>query len=355
MTVAGISASRPNEGDTIKYNIVVTNNGGPTNATNVSLTDIIPAGLTYESHTVTTGNYNRASGVWTLGNLAVNSTATLEITVKVNAGTKGLTIVNTTTAAKGDQTDPTTVGDDLEETIVVSLPPTATNDSSNGNTTNQPSTPLHILTNDRLGDGTLATPSNTFVDLNPSTPGVEITLTVPGEGTWNYDPATGLIVFTPQVGFTSNPTPIVYKLTETQTGLSDTATITVTYIAQAPVAYNDLSSGNPVNTAVTVNPLANNGSGVDADPDGTIDPSTVRLLNPVGATAIVTDSKGTTSFDVPNEGKWSVNPVTGAITFTPLPTFHKDPKHLDKLLVLLHFSSPHYILIFRNEKTVSQK
>ncbi|MCR4030697.1 MULTISPECIES: PKD domain-containing protein [Flavobacterium] len=325
VTVAGISASRPNEGDTIKYNIVVTNNGGPTNATNVSLTDIIPAGLTYESHTVTTGNYNRASGVWTLGNLAVNSTATLEITVKVNAGTKGLTIVNTTTAAKGDQTDPTTVGDDLEETIVVSLPPTAANDISNGNTTNQPSTPLNILTNDRLGDGTLATPTNTIVDLNPSTPGVETTLTVPGEGTWNYDPATGLIVFTPQVGFTSNPTPIVYKLTETQTGLSDTATITVTYIAQAPVAYNDLSSGNPVNTAVTVNPLANNGSGVDADPDGTIDPSTVRLLNPAGATAIVTDSKGTTSFDVPNEGKWSVNPVTGAITFTPLPTFHKDP------------------------------
>ncbi|AWK06841.1 hypothetical protein HYN56_22470 [Flavobacterium crocinum] len=325
VTVAGISASRPNEGDTIRYSIVVTNNGGPTSATGVSLTDILPAGLTYESHTVTAGTYNYASGVWTIGNLAVNGTVTLEITAKVNAGTKGLTIINRTTAAKGDQTDPTTAGDDLEETIVVSLPPIATNDISNGNTTNQPSTPLNILTNDRLGDGTLATPANTIVDLNPSTPGVETTIIVPGEGTWNYDPATGLIVFTPEAGFTSDPTPLVYKLTETQTGLSDTATITVTYVAQAPIAYNDLSSGNPVNTAVTVNPLANNGSGIDADPDGTIDPSTVRLLSPSGATAIVTDSKGITSFDVPNEGKWSVNPVTGAITFTPLPTFHKDP------------------------------
>lgn len=325
VTVAGISASRPNEGDTIRYSIVVTNNGGPTSATGVSLTDILPVGLTYESHTVTAGAYNYASGVWTIGNLAVNGTATLEITAKVNAGTKGLTIINRTTAAKGDQTDPTTAGDDLEETIVVSLPPIAANDISNGNTTNQPSTPLNILTNDRLGDGTLATPTNTIVDLNPNTPGVETAIIVPGEGTWNYDPATSLIVFTPQVGFTSNPTPLGYKLTETQTGLSDTATITVTYVAQAPIAYNDLSSGNPVNTAVTVNPLVNNGSGIDADPDGTIDPSTVRLLSPAGATAIVTDSKGITSFDVPNEGKWSVNPVTGAITFTPLPTFHKDP------------------------------
>ncbi|MEG1228884.1 MAG: gliding motility-associated C-terminal domain-containing protein, partial [Flavobacterium sp.] len=328
VAVTGISASRPNEGDTIRYSIVVTNNGGPTSATGVSLTDILPAGLTYESHTVTAGVYNYASGVWTIGNLAVNGTATLEITAKVNEGTKGLTIINRTTAAKGDQTDPTTVGDDLEETIVVSLPPIASNDISNGNTTNQPSTPLNILTNDRLGDGTLTTPANTIVDLNPNTTGVETTIIVPGEGTWNYDPATGLIVFTPQAGFTSDPTPLEYKLTETQTGLSDTATITVTYVMQAPIAYNDLSSGNPVNTAVTVNPLANNGSGVDADPDGTIDPSTVRLLSPTGATAIVTDSKGITSFDVPNEGKWSVNPVTGAITFTPLPTFHKDPTHI---------------------------
>ncbi|MFH6958147.1 gliding motility-associated C-terminal domain-containing protein [Flavobacterium aquidurense] len=325
VTVAGISASKPNEGDTIKYSIVVTNNGGPTSATGVSLTDIIPAGLTYVSHTVTTGDYNRSSGVWILGNLGVNSTATLEITAKVNAGTQGLTIINRTTAAKGDQTDPTTAGDDLEETIVVSLPPIATNDISNGNTTNQPSSPLNILTNDRLGDGTLATPTNTIVDLNPNTVGVDTTFTVPGEGTWNYDPATGIIVFTPETGFTSDPTPLVYKLTDTQTGLNDTATVTVTYVAQAPIANNDLSSGNPVHTAVTINPLVNNGSGADSDPDGTIDPSTVRLLIPSGATAIVTDSKGITSFDVPNEGKWSVNPSTGAITFTPLITFHKDP------------------------------
>lgn len=325
VTVAGISASRPNEGDIIKYSIVVTNNGGPTSATGVSLTDIIPAGLTYESHNVTTGSYNKGSGVWTLGNLGVNSTATLEITAKVNTGTQGLTIINRTTAAKGDQTDPTTAGDDLEETIVVSLPPIATNDISNGNTTNQPSFPLNILTNDKLGDRTLATPTNTVVDLNPNIPGVDTTFTVPGEGIWNYDPATGIIVFTPETGFTSNPTPLVYKLTDTQTGLSDTATVTVTYVAQAPIANNDLSSGNLVHTAVTINPLVNNGSGADSDPDGTIDPSTVRLLNPAGATAIVTDSKGITSFDVPNEGKWSVNPSTGAITFTPLTSFHKDP------------------------------
>ncbi|MCL6296745.1 DUF11 domain-containing protein, partial [Jejuia spongiicola] len=46
-------------------------------------------------------------------------TQTLNITATVNAGTSGDLITNTTTTAIGDQTDPTTDGDDLEAVFTV--------------------------------------------------------------------------------------------------------------------------------------------------------------------------------------------------------------------------------------------
>ncbi|WP_344789462.1 DUF7507 domain-containing protein, partial [Postechiella marina] len=162
--------------------------------------------------------------------------------------------------------------------------------------------------------------------------GDPLTLVVPGEGTWTYDPTTDDLTFTPETtsggfgsNFTDDPTPIDYVLTETQTGLTDTATVTVDYVIEAPVAEDDSSLGN-VAGAVTIDPLIANGGGVDADSDGTIDPTTVSLVAPTNATSIVTDANGdVTSFAVPNEGSWSVDETTGAITFTPLATFTNDP------------------------------
>uniref|UniRef100_UPI002618321E hypothetical protein n=1 Tax=uncultured Polaribacter sp. TaxID=174711 RepID=UPI002618321E len=100
------------------------------------------------------------------------------------------------------------------------------------NTTTQPSAPLQILTDDLLSDGvTPASPTNTTLDLDPTTAGVQDELIVAGEGVWNYNPSNGEIVFTPETitggfasNFTADPTPIVYTLTENQTGLTDTAT-----------------------------------------------------------------------------------------------------------------------------------
>ena len=40
----------------------------------------------------------------------------------VDAGEGGNVITNTTTAATGDQVDPSTVGDDLEEAVTVGIP-----------------------------------------------------------------------------------------------------------------------------------------------------------------------------------------------------------------------------------------
>ena len=102
----------------VTFQIVVTNNGGA-QATNVSLTDSLPAGITYTTDTTTQGSYNSATGLWTIGSLADGATATITLSGTVDVGEGGNTITNVTTAATGDQPDPSTVGDDLEEAVVI--------------------------------------------------------------------------------------------------------------------------------------------------------------------------------------------------------------------------------------------
>lgn len=114
----------PIVGETVTYQVQVTNNG-PLQATNVSLTDLLPTGLTAtgSNGTVSQGSYNSSSGLWTVGTLNNGATATLTLSGTVNAGTGGTTITNTTTAAAtSDQSDPSTAGDDLTESVTVAAP-----------------------------------------------------------------------------------------------------------------------------------------------------------------------------------------------------------------------------------------
>ncbi|UMB59997.1 Ig-like domain-containing protein [Lutibacter sp. A80] len=117
VTVKTVSDPTPNEGDTITYSIAVTNNG-PSDATDVSLTDLLPAGVTYVNDDQV-DSFNSGSGIWTVGTIANGATATLNITATVDVDTAGETITNITTAATGNQIDPTTEGDDLDAIIIV--------------------------------------------------------------------------------------------------------------------------------------------------------------------------------------------------------------------------------------------
>ena len=109
----------PDEGDTVTFQIEVTNDGN-VDATNVSLTDSLPAGITFTGATTTPGTtYDQATGLFDIGTLTVGQTATLTLTGTVDVGQGGNTITNVTTAAMGDQDDPSTVGDDLEEAVTV--------------------------------------------------------------------------------------------------------------------------------------------------------------------------------------------------------------------------------------------
>ncbi|WP_207785472.1 proprotein convertase P-domain-containing protein, partial [Flagellimonas aquimarina] len=119
-----VDNSTPSEGSNVVYTLSVVNNG-PTNATNVSLIDILPAGVSYVSDD---GAYNSGTGVWTIGTLNNGNTATLNITASVDGSTSGSTITNTITSVTADQTDSNATSDDLSESIspTVDQPPVLT-------------------------------------------------------------------------------------------------------------------------------------------------------------------------------------------------------------------------------------
>ena len=94
----------PNEGGTIQYTVVL-GNSGPNNATNVQVTDVLPAGVTFVSSSATQGIYSSGTGIWSVGSVANGSSKTLTITATVNAGTNGTTIVNSAAVTASDQAD----------------------------------------------------------------------------------------------------------------------------------------------------------------------------------------------------------------------------------------------------------
>ena len=58
------------------YTVTLTNNG-PDGTTNVGVTDLLPAGVTYVSDTTTLGTYDSGTGVWTVGAVAAYGPASI--------------------------------------------------------------------------------------------------------------------------------------------------------------------------------------------------------------------------------------------------------------------------------------
>ncbi len=106
----------PYEQSLISYTITVYNNG-PARATNVTIEDVIPAGLTLLSSTASQGIYT--ANLWSVGTLENAQTETLTLIVSIDIGQSGNTIVNQILTVDLDQIDLNPAGDDLEESITV--------------------------------------------------------------------------------------------------------------------------------------------------------------------------------------------------------------------------------------------
>lgn len=96
------STNSPQLGQNVTFTVTVTN-GGPNPATNVSVADSLPAGLTFVSSTPSQGSYNSGTGVWTVGTINNGANATLQIVATVaTSGAK----INTAQISGADQFDP---------------------------------------------------------------------------------------------------------------------------------------------------------------------------------------------------------------------------------------------------------
>ncbi len=97
-----LTRSSPHVGELLTFNVTV-DNQGPSPATGVALTEVLSAGLAFDSAAASQGTYDPASGVWTVGSIANTGSAGLTITARV---TQAGTVTNTATITAHDQPDP---------------------------------------------------------------------------------------------------------------------------------------------------------------------------------------------------------------------------------------------------------
>ncbi|TFH71295.1 DUF11 domain-containing protein [Cellulomonas sp. HD19AZ1] len=190
-------------------------------------------------------------------------------------------------------------GDTTGAQVTVTYQPEATDDARHGNELGRP------VVLDPLGNDAGDLDPATLRIVDPATGDRVTTLRVPGEGTWTVDPTTGEVTFTPQDGYDGNPTPQRYEVSDAAGGTTG-ARLVVTFLPQAA---DDVDEGNVRGTAVTVDVVGND--------RGTLDPTSVRLLD--------ADGEPVTTLVVDGEGTWTVDPTTGAVTFTPAAGFGGDP------------------------------
>ena len=103
----------PNVGDNVTFTLTVTN-AGPTDATGVQVTDLLPDGLTFVSDTPSQGTYTASTGVWDIAALASGASVTLEIVATV---TQAGTIINTASKTAQGEDDPVSTNDSSGVTI----------------------------------------------------------------------------------------------------------------------------------------------------------------------------------------------------------------------------------------------
>ncbi len=184
-------------------------------------------------------------------------------------------------------------------------PPVVGEDNATGVTNS--ATIIDVVGNDTPGTYPL---DPTTVRIIDPVNGEVMTMNVPGEGIWSVNPATGEITFTPVSGFVGDPTAIEYTVYDTNGAQSAYATINIDY---PPVANDDDVHTIVEGETVTVDILQN-----DQNTSSALDPESVSLVLPDNATDVVTDGAGDIiGFIVPNEGEWSVDEDTGAVTFVP--------------------------------------
>src|SRR5262249_56780136 len=108
-----VSNTTPNVGDTITYTLPLTDTG-PDPATNVSVSDLLPAGLRFVLAMPSQGTYDSTTGVWTVGTVTTTTPLTLTIAATLTASGPQ---TNTAAVSHADQFDPDTANNRSSTTV----------------------------------------------------------------------------------------------------------------------------------------------------------------------------------------------------------------------------------------------
>ena len=283
------------ENGTITYSFTVTNNG-PSDATNVVLTDPVPAGATFSSATLGQGTFSVSSGTLMLNLGTVVNGASVAGTISFVVADDGATVADSLTA--GSDVDDPQMGNNsgVVSTGVIDAPLALTggfvlNGSENLATASQTVTTF----TDPAGAEALADYSAVINWGDQSS----------SAGVITYDPATGLFTVSGSHTYAEDgtyaPTVTVHHDSAADVTVSDTATI-----------------GDP---AVVVSPAANWTLAEFASATVTV----ATFTDPAGAEALTDYSAGVSWSDgVSSPGTISFNSATGVFTVTTQRTFADD-------------------------------
>jgi CshA-type fibril repeat protein len=293
-----------------------------------------------QPYTITNCNVTSVS-ITNEGTYNLNSNGTLTFTPCTLAGT---TVCPSSTVFSGPVTSIRyVVADSIGQLTNASvspivLPPPATGATSDtGTAAFGQSIVFNPLTNDTpgtltglldagytsVGSASLVPSSVKLCAGGETPPSCTATTLVTPSGTYVVNTTTGNVTFTPAINFAgtppTSPTYVVCNqmsgswspLTPTASCASASLTATIA-LPDTPVASNDSSTGE-YNTTQNINVLVNDTK------DGSLSlvASSVKLCG----TGQVSPNCTLTTLTVAGEGTYTVNPSTGIVSFTPLPTF----------------------------------
>jgi uncharacterized repeat protein (TIGR01451 family) len=183
----------PNVGDMITFTLTLTDHG-PDTATNVSVADALPVGLSFVSATPSQGGYDPATGVWSVGSVTTSPAPKLQIQALVASANARTNIAS---ISHSDQFDPSSANNTASAT---ETPPQADLGLSNNVSNPHPNVSDTItFTLTLTNHGPDQAKSVSVTESLP--PGLTFVSDTPSEGT--YDSATGVW----SVGTVTTPAP----------------------------------------------------------------------------------------------------------------------------------------------------